>query len=75
MARVEKFVCLLLGLGLLAACEQKTTTVNPPGEKSESKTTVINKEETPAAKETPGRAAEVESKADVDVNVNASPTP
>jgi hypothetical protein len=52
---------------LFAACEQKTTTVNTPAEKSESNTTVINKQETP------GRAPEVESK--TEVNVNTSPTP
>lgn len=39
-----KYICILLGLAFLAACEQKETTVtNPPAEKSESNTTVIDK--------------------------------
>ena len=29
-------------MALLAACEQKETTVNPPAEKKESNTTVVN---------------------------------
>ncbi len=40
---MKKYICLLVGLALLSACEQKETTVtNPPGEKKESNTTVVN---------------------------------
>ncbi len=40
---MKKYICLLVGLGLLSACEQKETTVaNPPAEKKESNTTVVN---------------------------------
>jgi uncharacterized lipoprotein YajG len=45
---MKKYICLLAGLALLAACEQKETTVtNPPAEKKESNTTVIQ-QSTPA---------------------------
>jgi uncharacterized lipoprotein YajG len=66
---IKKTICLLLGLGLLAACEEKTTTVNPPAEKSESNTTVINKQETPAPE------TKTETKTETNVNVNPSPSP
>src|SRR5207253_6864110 len=40
---MKKYVCILASLALLAACEQKETTVtNPPAEKKENKTTVVN---------------------------------
>jgi hypothetical protein len=61
---MKKSICLLAGVALLAACEQKETTVtNPPAEKKES-TTVIN--QSPAA-ETKQEKTEV--------NVNTSPSP
>ena len=66
---IKKTICLLLGLGLLAACQEKTTTVNPPAEKSESNTTVINKQETPAPE------TKTETKTETNVNVNPSPSP
>jgi hypothetical protein len=66
---MKKTICLLLGLGLLAACEEKSTTVNPPAEKSESNTTVINKQETPAPE------TKTETKTETNVNVNPSPSP
>ena len=66
---MKKTICLLLGLGLLAACQEKTTTVNPPAEKSESNTTVINKQETPAPE------TKTETKTETNVNVNPSPSP
>jgi uncharacterized lipoprotein YajG len=60
---MKKYICLLAGMALLAACEQKETTVtNPPAEKKES-TTVINQ---PPATET---------KEKTEVNVNTSPKP
>jgi hypothetical protein len=41
---MKKYICMLAGAAsLLAACEQKTETVNPPGgEKKETNTTVVN---------------------------------
>ena len=33
---MKKSIYLLAMLGLFAACEQKTTTVNPPAEKKET---------------------------------------
>src|SRR5260370_23531621 len=39
---MKRYVCLLAGMALLAACEQKETTINPPAEKKESNTTVVN---------------------------------
>ncbi len=61
---MEKYICLLAGMALLAACEQKETTVNPPAEKKESNTTIIN--QSPAAATT---------KEKTEVNVNTSPSP
>jgi PBP1b-binding outer membrane lipoprotein LpoB len=40
---MKKYISILVGVGLLAACEQKTETVNPPAEKkTENNTTVVN---------------------------------
>ena len=71
---MKKSIYLFAMLGLFAACEQKTTTVNPPAEKKESNTTIVNppseKKETnttivnPPAKEQK-----------TDINVNTSPNP
>ena len=62
---MKKYICLLAGMALLAACEQKETTVtNPPAEKQESNTTVINQSPAPATKEEK-----------TEVNVNPSPSP
>ncbi len=59
---MKKYICLLAGMALLAACEQKETTVNPPAEKKESNTTIIN--QSPAT-----------TKEKTEVNVNTSPSP
>ena len=71
---MKKSIYLLAVLALFVACEQKTTTVNPPAEKKESNTTIVNppseKKETnttivnPPAKEQK-----------TDINVNTSPNP
>jgi len=65
---MKKYICLLSGLALLAACEQKETTVtNPPAEKTEKKetnTTIVN----------PSPATKTE-KTETNVNINASPSP
>ena len=40
---MKKYIYLLAGLALVSACEQKETTVtNPPAEKKESNTTIVN---------------------------------
>jgi PBP1b-binding outer membrane lipoprotein LpoB len=65
---MKKYICILAGAALLAACEQKTETVapatNPPAEKTESNTTIIN----------PSPAEKTE-KTETNVNVNTSPSP
>ena len=65
---MKKYICLLTGVALLAACEQKETTVtNPPAEKTEKKetnTTIVN----------PSPATKTE-KTETNVNVNTSPSP
>jgi uncharacterized lipoprotein YajG len=61
---MNKYICLLIGAALFAACEQKETTVtNPPAEKKESHTTVVNPPSGTTAKEK------------TEVNVNTSPKP
>ena len=61
---MKKYICLLMGAMLLAGCEQKETTVtNPPAEKKESNTTIVN----------PSPATKTETK--TDINVNTSPSP
>jgi hypothetical protein len=41
---MKKYICILVGAAsVLAACEQKTETVNPPAqEKKETNTTIVN---------------------------------
>jgi hypothetical protein len=63
---MKKYICIMVGLALLAACEQKETTVtNPPGEKKESNTTIV--------KESPAPSTKTESK--TDINIKTSPSP
>jgi uncharacterized lipoprotein YajG len=62
---MRRYICLLAGVALFAACEQKETTVtNPPAEKKESNTTVVNP--------SPATSTKTEK---TEVNVNPSPTP
>jgi len=73
---MKRCIYLLLALGLFGACEQKTTTVNPPAEKKESNTTVINppsekKETNTTVVNPPGQTKEEKT----DINVNTSPNP
>ena len=63
---MKKSIYLLAMLGLFAACEQKTTTVNPP-DKKESNTTIVN----PPWKQTTTTKEEKKT----DINVNTSPNP
>jgi maltose-binding protein MalE len=73
---MKKSIYLLAILGLLAACEQKETTVNPPAEKKESNTTIVNppseKKETNTTVINSSPAAKEEK---TDINVNTSPSP
>ena len=73
---MKKYIYLLIGMALFAACEQKETTVtNPPAEKKESNTTVVNppeqKKETNTTVVNPG----TEKKEKTDININTSPSP
>ena len=75
---MKKYFSLLVMLGLFAACEQKTTTVNPPEDKKESNTTVVNppsekKETNTTVVNPPGQKESTSTK--TDVNVNTSPNP
>jgi hypothetical protein len=75
---MEKAIYLLTLLGLFAACEQKTTTVNPPADKKESNTTIVNppsekKETNSTVVNPPGGTTTKEEK--TDINVNTSPNP
>ncbi|PYK13829.1 MAG: hypothetical protein DME65_00620 [Verrucomicrobia bacterium] len=77
---MKKYICLIAGVALFAACEQKETTVNPPAEKKESNTTVVNpptqKKETnttvinPSQNQSPSTTKEK-----TEINVNTSPSP
>jgi uncharacterized lipoprotein YajG len=85
---MKKYICILVGLALLAACEQKETTVaNPPAEKKESNTTVVNpaekKESNTTVVNPPEQKKETTvvnpatetTKEKTDINVNTSPSP
>jgi uncharacterized lipoprotein YajG len=62
---MKKYIYLLTAAALFVGCEQKETTVtNPPAEKKESNTTVINPSPATTTK-----------KEKTEVNINASPTP
>jgi hypothetical protein len=69
---------MLAGIVLLAACEQRETTVNPPAEKKESNTTVVNppaqKKESQTTVINPSPATEIK-KEKTEININTSPSP
>jgi hypothetical protein len=77
---MKRYICLLAGMALLAACEQKETTINPPAEKKESNTTVVNppaeKKESnttvinPSQNQSPSTTKEK-----TEININTSPSP
>ena len=75
---MKRYICLLAGMAVLAACEQRQTTVNPPAEKKESNTTVVNppaeKKESQTTVINPSPAAETK-KEKTEININASPSP
>ena len=76
---MRKSIYLLAMLGLFAACEQKTTTVNPPGEKKESNTTIVKppseKKETNTTVVNPPGSSTTKKEEKTDINVNTSPNP
>ena len=77
---MKRFIYLLAMLGLFAACEQKTTTVNPPTDKKESNTTVVNppsekKESNTTVVNPPGSSSTTTKQEKTDINVNTSPNP
>jgi hypothetical protein len=77
---MKKCLCLLIASGLFAACEQKTTTVNPPAEKKESNTTIVNppsekKETNTTVVNPPGGSSTATKEEKTDINVNTSPNP
>jgi len=77
---MRKSIYLLAMLGLFAACEQKTTTVNPPAEKKESNTTIVNppsekKESNTTVVNPPARSSTTTKKEKTDINVTTSPNP
>jgi hypothetical protein len=62
---MNKYICLLSGIAFLTACENKETTVtNPPAEKKETNTTIVN-----PSPETSKKTEKTE------INVNTSPSP
>jgi hypothetical protein len=75
---MKKCIYLLAMLGLFAACEQKTTTVNPPADKKESNTTIVNppseKKESNTTVVNPGSSTTTKEEK-TDINVNPSPNP
>jgi hypothetical protein len=77
---MKKCIYLLAMLGLFAACEQKTTTINPPAEKKESNTTIVNppsekKETNTTVVNPPGSNTATTKEEKTDINVNTSPSP
>ena len=71
---MEKSIYLLAMLGLFAACEQKTTTVNPPADKKESNTTIVNppsekKESNTTVVNPPGGSSTTTKEEKTDINV------
>lgn len=66
---MKKLICLLLGAGLIAACEQKETTVNPPAQETNN-TTIIK--ESPAPEKTESKT---ETKTETNINLGTTPAP
>ena len=77
---MKKCIYLLAMLGLFAACEQKTTTVNPHEDTEESNTTIVNppsekKESSTTVVNPPGGSSTTTKEQRTDINVNTSPNP
>jgi hypothetical protein len=75
---MKKSIYLFAMLGLFAACEQKTTTVNPPADKKESNTTIVNppsqKKETNTTVVNPPEGSTKTKEEKTDININTSPS-
>jgi len=77
---MKKSIYLLAIFVLFAACEQKTTTVNPPADKKESNTTVVNppsekKETNTTVVNPPGGSSTTKKEEKTEIKVNPSPNP
>jgi hypothetical protein len=78
---MKKYICLFTCVSLLIACEQKTTTVNPPAEKKESNTTIVKpptekKESNTTIINPPqNQAPATTTREKTEININASPSP
>jgi len=78
---MKKSIYLFAMLSLFAACEQKTTTVNPPAtDKKESNTTIVNppseKKETNTTVVNPPVGTSTTTKEEkTDINISTSPHP
>ena len=67
---MKKSIIILLGAGLLMACEQKQTTVNPTTEKKETDTTIVKEKET-----TPETKSETKSETNINLGTSPAPSP
>jgi hypothetical protein len=67
---MKKYICLLAGVALFAACEKKETTItNPPAEnKTETNTTIV-KEASPAP------APHTETNTTINTTTSPAPSP
>jgi hypothetical protein len=77
---MKKSIYLLAVLGLFAACEQKTTTVNPPAAEKKESTTIVNppsekKETNTTVVNPPGGSSTTTKEEKTDIKVNTSPNP
>jgi uncharacterized lipoprotein YajG len=64
---MKKYICLIAGVALLAACEQKETTVTPPAEKKETNTTIVNP--------SPAKSEKTETNTTINNTTTTSPSP
>ena len=66
---MKKYICLLAGVALFAACEKKETTItNPPAEnKTENNTTIV--------KESPAPATKTETNTTINTTTSPAPSP
>jgi hypothetical protein len=80
LSGMTKSIYLLVVLALFMACEQKTTTVNPPADEKESNTTIVNppsqkKETNTTVVNPPGGSSTTTKEEKTDINVSTSPNP
>jgi hypothetical protein len=78
---MKRYLCLFACVALLAACEQKQTTVNPPAEKNESSTTIVKppaekkESNTTIINPSQNQSPATTTKEKTEININASPRP